>query len=73
MNVAAVTRVVSFMGLGAMFVTDYMLGWWVKDIPKEVYLLMLALALGVDATFLKETVVRVLTKGISKPPEGNGK
>lgn len=73
MNLAAVTRVLSFVGLGAIFVTDYMLDWWAKGVPKEAYMLLLALALGVDATFLKETVVRVLTKGLIQPPDRSGK
>lgn len=73
MNIAAVTRVLSFIGLGGMFVTDYMFGWWVKEIPKEAYFLLLALALGVDVNFLKDTVIRVLTRGLIQPPKEDDK
>lgn len=69
MNVAAITRILSFMGLAAMFVTDYMLGLWIKEVPKEAYLFLLSLALGVDVNFLRDTIMRILTRGLVQPPK----
>ena len=64
MNLAAITRVVSFIVLGAMFVTDYMFNMWAKEVPREAYLLVAAIALGVDMQFLRDVLINSLTKAL---------
>ena len=64
MNLAAVTRILATIALGALFVTDYMFNLWAKEVPREAYLLVAAVALGVDVTFLRDILVNSLTKAL---------
>lgn len=64
MNLAAITRIVAFIVLGAMFVTDYMFNMWAKEVPREAYLLVAAIALGVDMQFLRDVLINSLTKAL---------
>lgn len=64
MNLAAITRIVAFLVLGAMFVTDYMFNMWAKEVPREAYLLVAAIALGVDMQFLRDVLINSLTKAL---------
>jgi hypothetical protein len=61
MNIAAITRTVSFLALAALFVTDYMFNIWAKEIPREVYLALVSVALGVDIQFIRNILVTSLT------------
>jgi len=61
MNIAAITRTLSSLALAGLFVTDYMFNMWVKEIPREVYLLLISVALGVDITFIRNILVTSLT------------
>ena len=42
--------------------TDYGLAIWAKEIDKSIYILLLAVALGVDAAWLREVLKAVLTR-----------
>lgn len=70
MNLAVITRILAFVALGALFVTDYMFAMWAKEVPREAYLLIAAVALGVDVTFLRDILVSALTKTLGS---GRGK
>ena len=62
MNLAAVTRILATLALGALFVTDYMFNLWAKEVPREAYLFIASIALGVDVTFLRDILVSSITK-----------
>lgn len=62
MNLAAITRILAFIMLGAMFVTDYMFALWAKEVPREAYLLVASVALGVDIQFLRDILITSLSK-----------
>lgn len=64
MNLAAITRIAAFIMLGAMFITDYMFNLWAKEVPREAYLLIIAIALGVDIQFLRDVLINSLTKAL---------
>lgn len=62
MKLAAISRVLAFVTLAAMFVTDYMFNMWAKEVPREAYLLVVAVALGVDIEFLRGLLVNALSR-----------
>ena len=62
MKLAAVTRIVAFLLLAAMFVSDYMFDMWAKEVPREAYLLVASIALGVDIQFLRDILITALSK-----------
>jgi hypothetical protein len=62
MKLAAVTRIVAFLLLAAMFVSDYMFDLWMKEVPREAYLLVASIALGVDIQFLRDILISALSK-----------
>lgn len=62
MKLAAVTRIVAFLLLAAMFVSDYMFDIWMKEVPREAYLLVASIALGVDIQFLRDILISALSK-----------
>jgi hypothetical protein len=62
MKLAAVTRIVAFLMLAAMFVSDYMFDLWMKEVPREAYLLVASIALGVDIQFLRDILISALSK-----------
>lgn len=64
MTLAALTRIAAFIVLGSMFVTDYMFNMWAKEVPREAYLLVAAIALGVDIQFLRDILINSLTKAL---------
>ena len=68
-GLAAVTRSLALCLLAAMFVTDYMFDLWAKGVPREAYLLVASIALGVDVTFLRDILINALTKALG----GGGK
>lgn len=68
-NLATVTRILALCCLASMFVTDYMFNLWAKEIPREAYMLLSALALGVDIQSIRDILINAITKMV-KP---NGK
>lgn len=67
MSIAIWTRVVAFIMLAILFVTDYMFNLWVKDVPREAYLLIISIALGVDIQFLRDILINALSKTLGLP------
>lgn len=67
MSIAIITRIVAFILLAVLFVTDYMFNLWVKDIPREAYLLIISIALGVDIQFLRDILINALSKTLGLP------
>lgn len=75
MTIATITRIVAFLLLVALFVSDYMFNLWVKDVPREAYLLIISIALGVDIEFLRNILINAVTKSLGAPktdPEEDG-
>jgi len=70
MKLAAVTRIIAFVMLGAMFVTDYMFALWAKEVPREAYLLVASIALGVDIQFLRDILINALSKSLGGGRDG---
>jgi hypothetical protein len=75
MKLAALTRIIAFILLAGVFVTDYMFNMWAKEVPREAYLLIMAIALGVDVEFLRGILVNTLSRtlgieGKDKPTDG---
>jgi len=66
MNIALVTRMIAFAALAAMFVTDYMFDLWAKPIPREAYLVVSALALGVDINSIRDILINAIAKFLKK-------
>ncbi len=64
MKAAAVTRIIAFILLIALFVSDYMFNMWAKEIPREAYLLIISVALGVDIEFVRGILINTLTKSL---------
>lgn len=62
MSWAAIIRATALVGVVGLFVTDYGLAIWAKEIDKSIYILLLAVALGVDAAWLREVLKAVLTR-----------
>lgn len=62
MNLASITRVIAFIALCGLFVTDYMFNMWAKEVPREAYLLIIAIAVGVDMQFMRDILVNALTR-----------
>ena len=71
MTAPAITRILAFILLGAMFVTDYMFNLWAKEVPREAYLIAASVALGVDLQFLRDVLINTLSKTLGgvKPDE----
>lgn len=67
MSIAIITRIVAFIMLAVLFVSDYMFNLWVKDVPREAYLLIISVALGVDIQFLRDILISSLTKSLGLP------
>lgn len=67
MTIATITRIVAFIALIALFVSDYMFNLWVKDVPREAYLLIISVALGVDIEFLRNILINAVTKSLGAP------
>ena len=70
MKLAAITRIIAFVMLGAMFVTDYMFNMWAKEVPREAYLLVASIALGVDIQFLRDILINALSKSLGGGRDG---
>lgn len=68
MSVAVVTRIIACVMLAMLFVSDYMFNLWAKEVPREAYLLIISVALGVDIQFLRDILINALSKslGISR-------
>lgn len=62
MKLAAVTRIIAFIMLAGLFVTDYMFNMWIKEVPREAYLLIASVAFGVDIQFLRDVLISSLSK-----------
>lgn len=71
-KLAAVTRITAFILLAVMFVTDYMFDLWAKGVPREAYLLVASIALGVDIQFLRDILISALTKALGGDKRGGG-
>ncbi len=67
MKVAALIRIMAFVLLAGLFVSDYMFNMWVKEVPREAYLLIVAVVLGVDIEFLRGILINALTKSLGAP------
>lgn len=62
MKLAAFTRIVAFLALAGLFVADYMFNMFAKEVPREAYLLIIAVALGVDIEFLRDILISALSR-----------
>jgi hypothetical protein len=71
MSIAIITRIVAFIMLAGLFVSDYMFNLWVKEVPREAYLLIISVALGVDIQFLRDILISSLTKSLGLPRKDN--
>lgn len=71
MKLAAFTRIAAFITLAGLFVSDYMFNLWVKEVPREAYLLITSVALGVDIEFLRNILITAVSKslGVSRGNE----
>lgn len=69
MNVTALIRIAAFVVLGCLFVSDYMFNLWVKDVPREAYLVVIAVALGVDIEFLRGILINAISKSLGTTKE----
>jgi len=67
MKLAALTRIIATVMLAGLFVSDYMFNLWIKEVPREAYLLMVSVALGVDIEFLRNVLINSLSKTLSGP------
>lgn len=68
MKLAAFTRIAAFIALAALFVTDYMFNLWIKEVPREAYLIIFAVALGVDVEFLRGVLINAISKSLNIAP-----
>jgi len=70
MTWSAFIRALSLVVGIAMIITDYGLDLWAKPPGSAVYLLIAAIAVGVDADWLRETLKSLILKalGIEKDP-----
>lgn len=64
MKIAAVTRIAATLSLVGLFVSDYMFAVWVKEVPRETYLFLIAVALGVDVEFLRNVLIQSLSRSL---------
>jgi ABC-type uncharacterized transport system permease subunit len=64
MKIAVIIRILSFLSLVGLFVSDYMFALWVKEVPREAYLFIIAVVLGVDIEFLRDVLINALTKSL---------
>ena len=60
-------RLVSAMVCLVMFVTDYGLKWWADRPPVYVYILLIAISVGVDAKALRNVILGALSAKIGGP------
>ncbi len=67
LGIAVITRIVAFILLAVLFVSDYMFNLWVKEVPREAYLLIISVALGVDIQFLRDILINALSKSLGVP------
>jgi len=67
MKLAALTRIIATVMLAGLFVSDYMFNLWIKEVPREAYLLMVSVALGVDIEFLRNVLINSLSRTLSGP------
>lgn len=54
-------RWIALIFAGALFVADYGFAVLAKEVPNEVYFVLLAIAIGVDINQLREIAVATLT------------
>lgn len=64
MKLAAFTRIIAFVSLAGLFVADYMFNMFAKEVPREAYLLIVAIALGVDIEFLRDILISALSRSL---------
>lgn len=64
MTWAAIIRAVALVSVATLFVTDYGFDLWTKEIDASIYLFLLAIALGVDAAWFRDTLKAVLTRSL---------
>lgn len=58
----AALRIVSLACVIALFVYDYVLGMMAKEVSPYVYLGMIAVALGVDAAWLRDVTMKLILR-----------
>lgn len=64
MTGAPLIRVLALLALAALFVTDFGMGLWHKEVGQEVYVALLAVALGVDVEWFRDILKGVITRSI---------
>ncbi|MEC5291988.1 hypothetical protein VSX64_14610 [Aurantimonas sp. C2-6-R+9] len=75
MTWAAIIRAVALALVLGLFVTDYGFDLWAKPVDVSIYLFLVAVALGIDATWFRDTLKAVLTRslGVDRDTGGSDK
>lgn len=64
MTGASIIRVLALLALAGLFVSDFGMGLWAKEVGQEVYVALLAVALGVDVEWFRDVLKSVITRSI---------
>ena len=68
MTVANFIRSIAAIFTLAIFITDYGLNLWAKEVPTNVYWIGIAFVLGVDVEWFRKIVVDSLTRSFAGKP-----
>lgn len=62
MSWAGIIRAVALLAVMALFISDYGLDLWAKEVGSSIYLFLIAVALGVDAQWFRDALKSILTR-----------
>ena len=73
MTVEAVLRVIALIAAVALYISDHGMNLWAKPVGSEVYLMLIAVALGVDVNWARSVFKAVITGMLKVGPVDEGK